>query len=375
MAADTSELYVGLISGTSADAIDVALVKFDPCPRLVAASAAAYPAALRSRVLALARVTAEIDLDELGMLDVELGGAFADAAIGLLKREGIAPASVRALGSHGQTIRHKPSLAAPYTLQLGDPNVIAERTGIMTVADFRRRDIAAGGQAAPLVPGLHAALLSDPAHHRVVLNLGGIANITVLPRDPSEPVTGFDTGPANCLMDAWSQLNRGIGCDVGGTWAAQGRVDEALLAQMLDEPYFAQTGPKSSGREVFNMDWLKRQLQGHARPMAPADVQATLLALSAKSIAAAIRRDAPLASEILVCGGGVHNAELMRVLGGELAPLPVVSTATHGIDPDYVEAMAFAWLARQRLLGLPGNRAEVTGARGPRVLGAIYSGA
>lgn len=375
MAADTSELYVGLISGTSADAIDVALVKFDPFPRLVAASAAAYPAALRSRVLALARVTAEIDLDELGMLDVELGGAFADAAIGLLEREGIAPASVRALGSHGQTIRHKPSLEAPYTLQLGDPNVIAERTGIMTVADFRRRDIAAGGQAAPLVPGLHAALLSDPAHHRVVLNLGGIANITVLPRDPSEPVTGFDTGPANCLMDAWSQLNRGIGCDVGGAWAAQGRVDEALLAQMLDEPYFAQTGPKSSGREVFNMDWLRRQLQGHARPMAPADVQATLLALSAQSIAAAIRRDAPLASEILVCGGGVHNAELMRVLGGELAPLPVVSTATHGIDPDYVEAMAFAWLARQRLLGLPGNRAEVTGARGPRVLGAIYSGA
>lgn len=373
MAAAAAELYLGLISGTSADAIDVALVMFDPMPRLVAAVATTYPPALRSRVLALARETAEIDLDELGMLDVELGSAFADAAIELLEREGIARQSVRALGSHGQTIRHKPSLAAPYTLQLGDPNVIAERTGITTVADFRRRDIAAGGQAAPLVPGLHAALLSDPAQDRVVLNLGGIANITVLPRDASAPVTGFDTGPANCLMDAWSQQNRGIGCDAGGAWAAQGRVDEALLARMLDEPYFAQTGPKSSGREVFNMDWLRRQLQD--RPAAPEDVQATLLALSAHSIAAAIRRVAPLTGEVLVCGGGVHNAELMRALGAALAPLPVVSTATRGIDPDYVEAMAFAWLARQRLLGLPGNRADVTGARGPRVLGAIYSGA
>lgn len=373
MSSAAAELYLGLISGTSADAIDVALVAFDPAPRLVAACAMPYPAALRPRVLALARETAEINLDELGTLDVELGHAFADAASTLLDREGIAPAAVRALGSHGQTVRHKPSLAAPYTLQLGDPNVIAERTGITTVADFRRRDIAAGGQAAPLVPGLHAALLGDSEQDRVVLNLGGIANITVLPRDPSAPVTGFDTGPANCLMDAWSLQQRGIGCDAGGEWAAQGRVDESLLAQMLDEPYFAQTGPKSSGREVFNVDWLRRRLEG--RSTAPADVQATLLALSARSIAAAIRRDAPQAREVLACGGGVHNAELMRALGAALAPLPIASTARLGIDPDYVEAMAFAWLARQRLLGLPGNRADVTGARGPRVLGAIYFGA
>jgi len=366
------ELFLGLISGTSADAIDVALVAFDPAPRLIAAQAAVYPPNLRPRVLALARETAEINLDELGTLDVELGHAFADAALALLAREKLAPSAVHGLGSHGQTVRHKPSLAAAYTLQLGDPNVIAERTGITTVGDFRRRDIAAGGQAAPLVPGLHAALLADAAEERVVLNLGGIANITGLPRDPAAPLAGFDTGPANCLLDAWSLQQRGLGCDAGGAWAAQGRVDEALLAQMLAEPYFAQTGPKSSGREVFNMDWLRRQLDG--RSIEPVDVQATLLALSARSVAAAIRRDAPQAQRVLACGGGVHNAALMAALATALAPVPVLSTASCGIDPDYVEAMAFAWLARQRLLGLPGNRADVTGARGPRVLGAVYFG-
>lgn len=371
--ASRAELYLGLISGTSADAIDVALVAFDPMPRLVAGAAAPYPAALRPRVLALARETAQINLDELGTLDTELGHAFADAALALLQRESVAPGDVRALGSHGQTVRHKPTLASPYTLQLGDPNVIAERTGILTVGDFRRRDIAAGGQAAPLVPGLHAALLADPTQDRVVLNLGGIANITVLPRDPSAALAGFDTGPANCLMDGWSLLQRGIGCDAGGAWAAQGTVDDALLATMLAEPYFAQTGPKSSGREVFNMDWLQRHLTG--RTIAAVDVQATLLALSARTVAAAIRRDATHTRRVLACGGGVHNVALMSALAAALSPIPVDSTASCGIDPDYVEAMAFAWLARQRLLGLPGNRADVTGARGPRVLGAIYFGA
>lgn len=365
-------LYLGLISGTSADAIDVALARFDPQPQLLAALAAPYPAALRPRVLTLAREKAEINLDELGSLDVELGHAFADAALALLQREGIAPERIHALGSHGQTVRHKPGLAAPYTLQLGDPNVIAERTGIVTVGDFRRRDIAAGGQAAPLVPGLHAALLHHPERERVVLNLGGIANITVLPRDPSAALRGFDTGPANCLMDGWSLQQRGIGCDEGGAWAASGQVDEAWLAQLLAEPYFHQTGPKSSGREVFNQDWLQRQLG--QRSLAAVDVQATLLALSARSVAAAIRQAAPATEEVLVCGGGVHNASLMQALATALAPLMVASTASCGVDPDYVEAMAFAWLARQRLLGLPGNRADVTGARGPRVLGAIYFG-
>ncbi|TDR35576.1 anhydro-N-acetylmuramic acid kinase [Tahibacter aquaticus] len=365
-------LYLGLISGTSADAIDVALARFDPQPQLLAALAVPYPAALRPRVLTLAREKAEINLDELGSLDVELGHAFADAALALLQREGIAPERIHALGSHGQTVRHKPGLAAPYTLQLGDPNVIAERTGIVTVGDFRRRDIAAGGQAAPLVPGLHAALLHHPERERVVLNLGGIANITVLPRDPSAALRGFDTGPANCLMDGWSLQQRGIGCDEGGAWAASGQVDEAWLAQLLAEPYFHQTGPKSSGREVFNQDWLQRQLG--QRSLAAVDVQATLLALSARSVAAAIRQAAPATEEVLVCGGGVHNASLMQALATALAPLTVASTASCGVDPDYVEAMAFAWLARQRLLGLPGNRADVTGARGPRVLGAIYFG-
>lgn len=372
MTADADALFLGLISGTSADAIDVALVRFRPRPELVAASAAAYPAALRPRVLALAREHAEISLDELGTLDVSLGHAFADAALELLAREGLSPGDVHALGSHGQTVRHKPALSSPYTLQLGDPNVIAERTGITTVADFRRRDIAAGGQAAPLVPGLHAALLSDTEEARVVLNLGGIANITLLPRAADAALVGFDTGPANCLMDGWSLQQRGIGCDEGGIWAASGHVDTALLAQMLADPYFSQTGPKSSGREVFNLDWLQRQLGTESRD--PADVQATLLALSVQSVAAAIRRDAGAAQRVLVCGGGVHNTHFLQALGAALTPIPVVSTASCGVDPDYVEAMAFAWLARQRLLGLPGNRADVTGARGPRVLGAVYFG-
>lgn len=370
---DATPLYLGLISGTSADAIDVALASFEPQPRLVAALAAPYPAALRPRVLALAREKAEISLDELGSLDTELGHAFADAALALLQRESIAPQRIAALGSHGQTVRHKPALAAPYTMQLGDPNVIAERTGITTIGDFRRRDIAAGGQAAPLVPGLHAALLQHAERERVVLNLGGIANITVLPRDPAAAVIGFDTGPANCLMDGWSLLQRGQGCDAGGVWAASGAVNQELLTQMLAEPYFHQAGPKSSGREVFNQDWLQRQLE--QRAIAAEDVQATLLALTAQSVAAVIHRDAPQAQEVLACGGGVHNATLMQALAAALAPLQILSTAHYGIDPDYVEAMAFAWLARQRLLGQPGNRADVTGARGPRVLGAIYFGA
>jgi anhydro-N-acetylmuramic acid kinase len=290
----------------------------------------------------------------------------------VLADHGVAAGDVRALGSHGQTVRHRPGTPTPYTLQLGDPNVIAEATGIVTVADFRRRDMAAGGQGAPLAPAFHSAMLGADGASRVVLNLGGIANITVLPRDPSAALRGFDTGPANCLMDGWSLQQRGIGCDEGGAWAASGQVDEAWLAQLLAEPYFHQTGPKSSGREVFNQDWLQRQLG--QRSLAAVDVQATLLALSARSVAAAIRQAAPATEEVLVCGGGVHNASLMQALATALAPLTVASTASCGVDPDYVEAMAFAWLARQRLLGLPGNRADVTGARGPRVLGAIYFG-
>lgn len=373
------DLYVGLISGTSADAIDAVLVRFGARPELVAARALPYPAALRERVLALARADARVTLDELGQLDVEVGRAFAAAVDDLLAWARADRAALVAIGSHGQTIRHGPAGDAPFTLQIGDPNVIAERTGVTTVADFRRRDMAAGGQGAPLLPALHAALFRSADAGRVVLNLGGIANITTLPADPASPVRGFDTGPANCLLDAWAGRHLGQARDEGGAWAATGTVDQDLLSLMLGEPYFAAAPPKSTGRELFNLDWLQRQLDAHVairgiESPAPVDVQATLMALSVRSIADAILAHGAEATEVLVCGGGVHNDELMRLLALALTPRTVVSTMTLGVDPDYVEATAFAWLAKRRLDGLAGNLPSVTGAAGERVLGGVFHG-
>lgn len=364
-----SARYLGLISGTSADSIDAVLVSFSRgVPQLLASHAHPWPAALRERMLALAQDEATIDLDAFGRLDVEIGHGFADAALHLLEQSGTPARTVRAIGSHGQTLRHRPLGRHPFTLQLGDPSVIAERCGIEVVADFRRADIAAGGQGAPLLPALHAMLLARPGHVRVILNLGGIANITVLGADGS--VHGFDTGPANGLLDAWCLRQRHEPFDRDGAYAASGRVDATLLAALLADPYFALPPPKSTGREHFHLGWLAT----HPRLAAldPADVQATLLELTARSVATAIAQSAPGAEEVLACGGGVHNGALMRRLGELLAPSVLLSTSRYGIDPDFLEATAFAWLARQRLLGLPGNLPAVTGARGPRVLGAIY---
>jgi len=371
--AATAALYLGLISGTSADGIDVALASFEPSPRLHAATTVRYPEPLRRRILDLAQGDGRIAVDELGTLDVEIARAFAAAALQLLHEHAVAPRAVTALGSHGQTVRHRPGGNAPYTLQLGDPNAIAEATGIVTVADFRRRDMAAGGQGAPLAPAFHAALLGGDGATRVVVNLGGIANITVLPGDASKPIVGFDTGPANCLLDAWSERHLGRSYDSNGEFAAAGRVDEALLTRFLDDEYFRLPPPKSTGREVFHPAWLQQHLQGRA--LEPANVQATLLMLTARTVADAIRGQAGDAIEVLVCGGGVHNPVLMAALAGALTPIPVRGTATRGIDPDYVEATLFAWLAQERLHGRPVvDVARVTGARGPRVLGAVYSG-
>ena len=371
--AGAPELYLGLISGTSADGIDVALASFDPAPRLHASATRAYPDDVRQRILALAQGDGSIALDELGALDVEIARAFAAAALRLLADHGVAAGDVRALGSHGQTVRHRPGTATPYTLQLGDPNVIAEATSIVTVADFRRRDMAAGGQGAPLAPAFHAAMLGSDGTSHVVLNLGGIANITLLPENSAEPILGFDTGPASCLLDAWTQRHLGVGFDADGKFAASGRADPALLARMLADPYFHAPPPKSTGREIFHLRWLQQHLD--ASDIAPADVQATLLELTVRTIADAIRASAPSARVVLVCGGGVHNGALMQSLANALAPIAVRSTATRGIDPDFVEAMLFAWLARERMLGHPApGVAAVTGARGPRVLGGIYFG-
>jgi anhydro-N-acetylmuramic acid kinase len=365
-------LYLGLISGTSADGIDVALATFDPAPRLIAGLVHPYSANLRARILALAQGDGRIALDEFGTLDVEIGREFAQAAQMLLKREGIDAHSIRALGSHGQTVRHRPLGPAPYTMQLGDPNIIAEQTGIATVADFRRRDIAAGGHGAPLAPAFHAAMLARDANTRVVLNLGGIANITILSGDPEAPLRGFDTGPASCLLDAWAVKYLDQPFDKNGAFAASGRTNETLLKRLLSEPYFAEPPPKSTGREVFHLTWLQTHLRELA--IAAEDVQATLVALSSQSIVDAIHAYAPDAREVFVCGGGAHNPILMAAIAQRLMPTPVASVAALGIDPDFVEAMLFAWLARERLENRPiANIHTVTGATGPRVLGGIFS--
>jgi anhydro-N-acetylmuramic acid kinase len=363
-----ASLYLGLISGTSADGIDAALVRFEPRLEVLAARTIAYSDAIRDSILTLATANAAIALDDFGALDVAVGTAFADAALAVLRDAGVDHSAVAAIGSHGQTIRHRPSGPFPFTLQIGDASVIAEKTRITTIADFRRADVAAGGQGAPLLPALHAALFSASDRTRVILNLGGIANITVLA--PGRDVLGFDTGPANCLLDAWALRHRGTARDEGGAWAASGRVDRAELDAWLSDPYFKAPPPKSTGREHFNLDWLDARVRTDA---APADVQATLLALTATSIADAIRASAPDAREVFACGGGVHNPALMSALRDRLAPATLDSTSALGLDPDYVEAAGFAWLARARIAQTPGNLPAVTGARGPRVLGAIHA--
>ena len=370
-------LYLGLISGTSADGIDAALVRFDnddPQSRceLVHGRTFAWDPALRARLVELGQGGDLASLDEFGTLDVRIAEAFADAALSLLREADVAASEVRALGSHGQTVRHRPHGAAldgrfPFTLQLGDGNLIAERTGIATVADFRRRDVAAGGHGAPLLPALHAALLSSRDEDRAVLNLGGIANLTLLPAQGE--VRGFDTGPANALMDAWCERHTGKAFDANGDFAASGSVDAALLARLLDDAWFALPPPKSTGREQFHLDWLASKL---ACSESPADVQATLLELSAATVADALRAMQPTTQRMLVCGGGVHNPRLLARIAARLPGVIVESTSVHGVDPDFVEAMGFAWLARQTLLGRPGNLPSVSGARGPRVLGAVH---
>jgi anhydro-N-acetylmuramic acid kinase len=369
----STELYLGLISGTSADGIDAALVRFEDSPtglgcELVHGRTFAWDPALRAQWVALGQGADNVSLDGLGSLDGLAARAFADAASALLEEAGVPRGRVRALGSHGQTIRHRPHADPPFTWQLGDGNVIAERSGIDTVADFRRRDVAAGGHGAPLMPAFHAALLGSLQEDRAVLNLGGIGNFTLLPRVGD--VRGFDTGPANALMDAWCARHTGRAYDAGGAFAASGHVDAALLARLLAEPWFALAPPKSTGREQFHLDWLQARM-GEVT-ISPADVQATLLELTARTVADALQITQPATRRVLVCGGGVHNAVLMARLAAHLPQAVVESTAAHGLDPDYVEAMGFAWLARETLAGRSGNLPAVTGAVGRRVLGVVY---
>jgi len=363
-----SDLFLGLISGTSADGIDAALVDFDGGhARLLFGRTYPWDPALRAQLVALGQQGASLSLDAIAELDVRVARAFAEAANLALADSGTTAAAVRAIGSHGQTLRHRPWGPYPFTLQLGDPSTLAERTGITVVADLRRRDIAAGGHGAPLLPGLHAALLHAADEDRAVLNLGGIANLSLLPAHG--PVRGFDTGPANALMDAWILRHLAQDFDRDGAFAASGHVDEALLGRLLDDPWFIQPPPKSTGRDQFHLGWVEARLRGDE---APADVQATLNALTARTVANALMATQPATRRVIACGGGVHNPALMAALAAALPDAVVESTAAHGIDPDHIEAMGFAWLARQTLLGLPGNLPSVTGAAGPRVLGGIY---
>ena len=363
-------LFLGLISGTSVDGIDAALVAFDPAPRLVFGHTYPLDAALAQDVLRRSQADASTTLDDIGRLDTRLGQAFAQVALAALADAGVAASQVTAIGSHGQTLRHDPRGAAPFTQQLGDANIIAEATGITTVADFRRRDVAAGGQGAPLMPAFHAAVMHSPEEDRAILNLGGIANLTLLPRQGE--VRGFDTGPANGLMDAWCMRHRGLPYDRDAAFAREGRVHDALLARLLAEPWFAQPPPKSTGRDQFQLAWLQSHRDNEA--IAPADVQATLCELTAVTVADGLRATLPGARRLLACGGGVHNPLLMQRLAHRLPGVSVASTASIGLDPDFIEAAGFAWLARETLAGRPGNLPGVTGARGLRVLGAIHRG-
>ena len=362
-----SGIYLGLMSGTSVDSIDAALVDFSGyAPSLLASHNQPWPVEVRKAILQ----TRELDddaLDTLQTLDVATADCFAEAANACIRQAGLDASQVEAIGSHGQTIRHRPDAATPFSLQIGDPQRIAKLTGIDVVSDFRRADIEAGGQGAPLVPAFHNAVFRSAEKSRVIVNIGGIANITVLSKDLLLPVTGFDTGPGNTLMDAWTVQHRQQTFDRDGAFAASGRSDARLLANLLMDEYFRQPPPKSTGFETFNLDWLQAHLTDD---IDPADVQSTLCDLTAVSIMRAINQHAPDTDEIFVCGGGAHNPELMRRLQS-LTALPVASTAQLGIDPDWVEAMTFAWLARQFKQALPGNIPQVTGAREAVVLGKL----
>jgi len=360
-----------MISGTSVDGVDAALCAFgERSCEIVAAETFAYPPAIAARIQQLI-ASGEAKLAGIGALDVAVGRFFADCAVVLLRSAGVRASEVRAIGHHGQTIWHEPNPPEPFSWQIGDPNSVAAITGVDTVADLRRLDMALGGEGAPLVPVFHDWLFRDAAETRIVLNLGGIANITVLA--PGGDVLGFDTGPANTLLDLVTREHLDLPFDEAGQWAASGSVDAALLAALMNEPYFDRPAPKSTGRELFNETWLKQKLALAATKTTGADLAATLVELSARTVVEAIERLGIGDYALIACGGGTHNATLMARLGA-LAGRPVRTTADVGLDPDRVEAAAMAWLARARVAQAPGNLPTVTAAREPAVLGALYSG-
>lgn len=363
------DYYIGLMSGTSVDGVDCALVQFvGDQPRLIATHFEPIESSLREDILRLCSGK-NIDLELYGNTDVSIGQLFARAAITLLANEDIERTAIRAIGSHGQTVFHYPQGDTRFTLQIGDPNSIAQISGITTIADFRRKDMAAGGEGAPLAPVLHRNCFQSASSDRVVLNVGGIANITVLNKDGT--CLAFDTGPANVLMDYWIGKHQQKNYDKNGDWAASGNIIQPLLKLLLNEPYFSRATPKSTGRELFNGLWLEEKLQKLGLDLAITDVQATLLRFTIDSIVNGIRKTSQPA-EVYVCGGGVHNNAFMDNLQVQLSDCNVLSTAKLGIDPDWVEAIAFAWMAKQTGEGRTIDTTPFTGATQATVLGGIY---
>ena len=407
--------YIGLMSGTSLDAIDVALVDFStPLPTLLATLSKPLSSDLRTRLKAFHEPSFD-EITRLGALDHILGHQFADAILQLLQEQGLTPKDITAVGSHGLTIRHHPQGAHPFTLQIADPNIIATKTGITTVADFRRKDIAVKGQGAPLAPAFHEYVFRDATKPRVIVNIGGIANITLLL--PGQPIIGFDTGPGNCLMDVWCEQHTGKPFDQYGAWATTGKINLPLLQTLLEDSYFERAHPKSTGREYFNDAWLLAKMVSDTRAndllynetnkhgvkhqaipsgpfsqkeknstacdpritllfqkeklqndSSPETIQATLLALTATTIIKAIHQHTKM-GDIIVCGGGAHNTALMQAIQQQTACV-VASTQAYGINPNWIEAMAFAWFAKSTLEKKP--IPTVTGATRPAVLGGVY---
>jgi anhydro-N-acetylmuramic acid kinase len=366
-----AERYVGLMSGTSLDGVDGVLVDFsDTRPQVLAHQSLPFDAALKAELMAL-NTSGANELHRAALAANALVRAYAQTVQALLAQTGLSAQDVQAIGAHGQTVRHQPGAydGTGYTTQLNNPSLLAELTGMAVVADFRSRDVAAGGQGAPLVPLFHQGFFGSPQHTLGVLNIGGIANLSVL--HPTGNVLGFDCGPGNALMDHWCQQHTGQAFDRNGDWAASGHVIEPLLARLLQEPFLQQTPPKSTGRDLFHPAWLAQYLQ--AFPSAAAvDVQATLTEFTARACVADVLRHAHSATELIVCGGGALNGWLMQRLQAGLPQLEVVSSQERGMPPLQVEATAFAWLARQTFSGQPGNLPKVTGAQGARILGGIF---
>jgi len=363
------EYYIGLMSGTSMDGIDAVLVSFDKSGVNVAATLErAYPDTLRRALLNAVTTPVDQPIENIGSMDRQVGECFRDAALALLESSDVTADDVLAIGSHGQTVRHQPDAVAPYSLQIGNPATIASGMGIATVADFRSADIAAGGQGAPLVPPFHRWLFGDTETDRAILNIGGIANVTLLKTD-SSPVIGFDTGPGNTLLDRWIQAHRRMPFDRNGDWAASGTCIDVLLERLLSFGYFDLLPPKSTGLEDFNLEWLSEYGPDEYDP---ADVQSTLGELTARAVANSIRDHAPETKELYVCGGGAHNKDLLRRLARNMPNTGIDTTHAVGLDPDWVEAVAFAWLAMRTMKNETGNLPSVTGANRKVVLGEIH---